>query len=232
MLNHPSYDEAERILRVGNFIWDTAILDWVKATGTAVAPNVNVTNFPAVQAVSFATPVPVTGPLTAAELAAFLPLPVDVMDLFLLDATFTARINTLGQKLMAASTPVVLASDQSAIPVTGPLTNAELRASPVDTTVVKTDLGAAAPTAAAVGVASGVILAANAARRGGTLRNLSTSGQRVSLAFDGAAAVLDNGVTLFPQDAFSLEAFDFTNGAIAAIASAAAASVAIQEWTT
>jgi hypothetical protein len=37
----------------------------------------------------------------------------------LADATFTARINTQGQKAMAASTPVVLPSDQSAIPVTG-----------------------------------------------------------------------------------------------------------------
>jgi hypothetical protein len=36
----------------------------------------------------------------------------------LADATFTGRINTLGQKTMAASTPVVLASDQAAIPVT------------------------------------------------------------------------------------------------------------------
>lgn len=34
----------------------------------------------------------------------------------LADATFTGRINTLGQKTMANSTPVVLASDQSAIP--------------------------------------------------------------------------------------------------------------------
>lgn len=41
-----------------------------------------------------------------------------VSNAFLLDATFTARINTLGQKTMAASTPVVLPSDQSAIPVT------------------------------------------------------------------------------------------------------------------
>jgi len=32
-------------------------------------------------------------------------------------ADFEARINTLGQKLMAASTPVVIASDQSSIPV-------------------------------------------------------------------------------------------------------------------
>jgi hypothetical protein len=36
----------------------------------------------------------------------------------LADATFTTRINTLGQKVSTASTPVVLPSDQSAIPVT------------------------------------------------------------------------------------------------------------------
>ncbi len=35
----------------------------------------------------------------------------------LADATFTARVNTLGQKTMANSTPVVLASDQTVIPV-------------------------------------------------------------------------------------------------------------------
>lgn len=50
----------------------------------------------------------------------------------LTEAAFQARINTLGQKLMAASTPVVIASDQSAIPVTGPLTDTQLRATPVD----------------------------------------------------------------------------------------------------
>lgn len=36
----------------------------------------------------------------------------------LAEATFTTRINTLGQKTMANSTPVVLPSDQAAIPVT------------------------------------------------------------------------------------------------------------------
>jgi hypothetical protein len=35
----------------------------------------------------------------------------------LLNSTFTGRINTLGQKTMANSTPVVLASDQASIPV-------------------------------------------------------------------------------------------------------------------
>jgi hypothetical protein len=39
-------------------------------------------------------------------------------------AAFQARINTLGQKTMANSTPVVLASDQSSIPVTLPAVTA------------------------------------------------------------------------------------------------------------
>jgi len=39
----------------------------------------------------------------------------------LAESTFTGRINTQGQKTMAASTPVVLPSDQSAIPVTATL---------------------------------------------------------------------------------------------------------------
>lgn len=41
----------------------------------------------------------------------------------LADATFTARVNTLGQKTSANSTPIVIASDQSAIPVTFSSTN-------------------------------------------------------------------------------------------------------------
>ena len=93
--------------------------------------------------------VPVSGPLTDAELratavpisAAALPLPtgastetkleavrallasLDGKDFAtqttlatrLADATFTARINVLGQNTMAASTPMVIASDQSAV---------------------------------------------------------------------------------------------------------------------
>jgi|GEM_PF-3217236 len=54
----------------------------------------------------------------------------------LADATFTARINTLGQKEMSASTPVVIASDQTVIPVSdngGSLT--------VDGTVAATQSG-------------------------------------------------------------------------------------------
>lgn len=38
---------------------------------------------------------------------------------------------TIGQKAAAASIPVVLANNQSAIPVTGPLTDTQLRATPI-----------------------------------------------------------------------------------------------------
>ena len=78
----------------------------------------------------------------------------------LLDATFTTRINTQGQKTMAASTPVVLASDQASIPVTvasttitgsvavtGPLTDAQLRATPVPISGTVTATSAATATA-------------------------------------------------------------------------------------
>jgi hypothetical protein len=42
-----------------------------------------------------------------------------------------ARLGTLGQKAMGASTPVTIASDQTAVPVTGPLTQAQLLAANV-----------------------------------------------------------------------------------------------------
>lgn len=77
---------------------------------------------------------PVSGTVTAnagsgtfAVSAATLPLPTGAATEATLasrlgDATFTGRINTLGQKTMANSTPVVLSSDQSAVTVTGTVT--------------------------------------------------------------------------------------------------------------
>ena len=64
-----------------------------------------------------------TGTTTQPVSAASLPLPAGAsteatLATRLADATFTGRINTQGQKAMAASTPVVLPSDQAAIPVT------------------------------------------------------------------------------------------------------------------
>ena len=197
---------------------------------------------------------------------------------------------SLGQKAMAASLPVVVASDQSAVPVsgtffqatqpvsiagtvaisaaalplpagaateatlltrtkpadqqhviidssasiavTGPLTDAQLRATavPVSGTIsTKTDLTPSSPTTTSVGVASAQAVAAAATRMGLELRNLSTA--RISLGF-GSAAVLDSGITLYPGDAFYMDEYSLDRGAVNAIASAAASSLAIQEYLT
>lgn len=170
---------------------------------------------------------------------------------------------------MAASTPVVLASDQSnlnvavvgTVPVSGPLTDAQLRATPVPisgtvaisgsvavnvgltdaqlratavpisgtVSVAKTDLTPSAPSAVSVGVASGVLIAANANRRG--FKAVNTSNARVSLAF-ATPAVLNSGITLYPGGVFDMDEYDFDLGEIRAIASLAASNVAIQEFTT
>jgi len=82
----------------------TAAVAGDTALVVAVSPN----NSVAITAASLPLP---TGAATETTLASRLA-----------DATFTARINTLGQKTMANSTPVVIASDQSAIPVSGTVT--------------------------------------------------------------------------------------------------------------
>jgi hypothetical protein len=195
--------------------------------------------------VSGSTSVGVTGPLTDAQLrasavpisAAALPLPTGAateatLATRLAEATFTTRINTLGQKVAASSTPVVLASDQSSIPVTGPLTDTQLRATPVPisgTINTKTDLTPSAPSAVSVGVASALALAANANRKG--LKLINTSNAIISLGL-GNPAVLNSGITLAPYGVFQMDEYDFDLGAINAIASAAASNLAIQEFTT
>lgn len=61
-------------------------------------------------------PVSISG--TVPVSAASLPLPAGAA----LDATLTARLGTLGQKTMSASTPVAIASDQGALAVSGTVT--------------------------------------------------------------------------------------------------------------
>jgi hypothetical protein len=81
--------------------------------------------------------------------AASLPLPTSAategtLATRLAEATFTGRINTQGQKTMAASTPVVIASDQSAIPITGSIsasTSADVQEADDDAGYVDGDLG-------------------------------------------------------------------------------------------
>lgn len=113
--------------------------------------SVSVSNFPATQPISAASlPLP-TGAATETTLGTRLA-----------ESTFTTRINTLGQKASAASTPVVLASDQTAIPITdnsGSLT--------VDGTVT-----------ANIGTTAG--LALDVTLTGGTLKAIARGGAKGS----------------------------------------------------
>ena len=92
----------------------------------------------------------------------------------------------------------------------------------------KTDLTPSAPTAASVGVTSAQAVAANANRKGLVLIN--TSVNTISLGF-GSAAVLNSGVTLYPNGIYEMDEYLFDLGAVNAIASAASSNLAIQEYT-
>lgn len=100
-----------------------------------------------------ANPLPVTGPLTDAQLRAAavpvsnasLPLPAGASTAAA-QATAGASLSSidgktpaLGQAAMAASQPVVIASNQSAVPVSGPLTDTQLRATSVPVSGPLTD---------------------------------------------------------------------------------------------
>lgn len=187
---------------------------------------------------------------------------------------------TLGQKVSASSVPIVIASDQSAIPVSqsgtwtvqqGNTPTAVANAWSVkltdgtNTTAVKAASTAAAaadpsavvalspnsplpagtntlgvistkialtsssPTAATVGITSASAVASNANRKGLVLTN--TSANKISFGI-GTAAVLNSGITLFPGGTWVMDEFNFTTGAINAIASVASSNLAIQEFTT
>jgi len=96
--------------------------------------------------------------------------------------------------------------------------------------IASTVLTPSAPDAASVDdAASGQVVAANASRKGLILVN--TSSARISLGFE-SDAVLDSGVTLYPGGTFNMSEFDFTIGAVNAIASIAASNLSIQEYTS
>lgn len=90
-------------------------------------------------------------------------------------------------------------------------------------------LTGSAPSAASVGVSSGVVIAANSSRRGLVLTN--TSNNVVSFNIAGGSAVLREGITLYPGGNWDMDEFTFTTSAINGIASAASSNIAIQELT-
>lgn len=151
---------------------------------------------------------------TLAVSAASLPLPTGAateatLSTRLADATFTGRINTLGQKTMANSTPVVLASDQSTLPTK------------------ETRSGTSAVTSVAGSAASVALLASNANRLGATVYNDSTAILYLKL---GATASTSSFTTkLFPEDYYEVPA-NYT-GVIDGIWASATGNARITELT-
>lgn len=96
-------------------------------------------------------------------------------------------------------------------------------------TTERLPLTGSSPAAVSVGVASGVVIATNASRRGLVLTN--TSNAIISFNIVGGAAVLREGITLYPGGHWEMDAYTFTTAAINGIASAAASNLAIQELT-
>lgn len=89
-------------------------------------------------------------------------------------------------------------------------------------------VGASTPNAVSVGAGSTEVLPRNASRRGLVLVN--TSANRISIAF-GAPAVLDSGITLYPEGGTFIMREDlFSTEAVNAIASAAGSNLAVQEF--
>ena len=86
-----------------------------------------------------------------------------------------------------------------------------------------------APVAVSVGVATGVALAANTARKGAAFIN--TSSNYISFATGANAAILYSGITLNPNGGvWVMDQYTFTTGAINAIASGAASNLSVLEF--
>ena len=87
------------------------------------------------------------------------------------------------------------------------------------------------PLSVAIGVASVAVVGANPLRNGLVLTNTSTTGQIIYLGLEGALAVVGSGIPLWPGDSWVMDRYTYMDGAINGIASAAAGSMAIQEFS-
>jgi hypothetical protein len=157
-----------------------------------------------------------TGTTTQPISAASLPLPTGAateatLASRLADATFTARINTLGQKTSANSTPVVLASDQSAITVK----------QSTSATATRSDVAGSA--------ASVTVLAANANRLGATIFNDSSA--LLYLKAGITASATDFTWKLFPGDLLTIDATLLYTGRIDGVWASATGAARVTEFT-
>lgn len=100
---------------------------------------------------------------------------------------------------------------------------------PVSGVITPTTSTGIAPAAASVGITSAQAVAANASRKGLILVN--TSNNVISIAFGANAAVLNSGITIYPNGgAYEMDAYNFTTAAINAIAAGASSNLTVQEW--
>lgn len=143
-----------------------------------------------------------TGAATEATLATMLTL-----------AGFQARINTLGQKTMANSTPVVISSDQSALTVNASPTTVGTWANGVETVV------------AAVAIS---VLAANANRKRAIIQNTGIGNVRVGVT----GVTNTTGTRLTPGGSLVLEMPYCETNAIFAIREGAVSSTILAQETT
>jgi hypothetical protein len=89
-------------------------------------------------------------------------------------------------------------------------------------------LTASSPASVSVGIASASAIAANASRKGLVIVNLSEA--NVSFGI-GVAATLSSGITLTPFGVWTMDDYTFSLAEVFAIASAAASTISVQEYT-
>lgn len=130
------------------------------------------------------------------------------------DATITARFNPLGQHNMAGSAPVVIASDQSAIPVTAvPVTSSTSSVTSVAASAVNVTL-----------------LAANASRKGAIFTN--DGNKTLYIKLGAGASTSSYSYSLGAQQAVALqELFPGWTGEVDGIWSSANGNARITEIT-
>jgi len=115
----PDGIQSEGVNKVAVYFWDNSALEWTKATtGSPVANNVNVNNFPSTYPITAAAlPLP-AGAASETTLAALNTKAATetTLNTLVKDATVSARLGVLGQSNMAGSAPVVIASNQTSVP--------------------------------------------------------------------------------------------------------------------
>ncbi len=113
----------------------------------------------------------------------------------------------------------------------GPLTNAELRALPVQIQTARTPLVPLAPVTAVVGTVSALLVPANPNRKGLVI-SIVTANRFVSFGFDGYPAVLNSGITLnnVITSIWSMSESTFTTAAVNAISGNNGTVVSVQEF--